>query len=86
MEHQSLMSRRNKPDANDPNPTCTAEVQVYGGGFWDDISWTLYRCPACNVVIGAVGGGAHWWNYIVTNPRILETQARLVASGSRRAG
>ncbi len=50
---------------------CSGELQFVRTGFWDDVNWTLYRCPACNDVVACVEGGVHWWNYTVTNPLIL---------------
>jgi len=66
MNHQQAMSQ----SAGD-HTDCQAELFYLRRSFHDDVQWSLYACPDCHAVIAAVGGGPHWWNYEVTNPRVL---------------
>jgi hypothetical protein len=65
MNHRKSMSARSAPDPRDAAPDCAGELALDGGGFWDDIRWVVYRCQVCNQRIATVGGGRHWWNYIL---------------------
>lgn len=77
--HESAMSERQEPDSRDPNPNCGAEVEHASGGFWDDVSWEVFYCPECDVFLCCVGGGRHWWNYVLSE----ESQKRLFPHGLR---
>lgn len=66
MTHQAAMARRNEPAKRDPDPNCETELQHRTGGFWDDVSWEIYYCPRCDVYLSCVGGGAHHWNYVIS--------------------
>jgi hypothetical protein len=70
MDHQSALTYQGKRSEtvleSDKAPDCTGELDVDGDGFWDDVRWVVYKCRGCNQRIATVGGGQHWWNYILT--------------------
>lgn len=65
--HQAMMSQRAEPDKRDPDPQCRGQLTAVSGGFWDDVRWTVYECQKCHTAIAAVSGGAHWWNYCISD-------------------
>jgi hypothetical protein len=79
MNHQSILSYQSKrnedPRGNDKAPNCTGQLDPDGGGFWDDIRWTVYKCRGCGQRIAAVGGFAHWWNYVLPPEKPQEVQS-----------
>jgi hypothetical protein len=67
MNHKYAMSERDtNPDKRDIAPGCQGDLLCDGGGFWDDVSWTVYKCQGCGQRIATVGGGRHWWNYVIS--------------------
>ena len=80
MDHQQALSMRTAPDRHDQHPDCTGELAYVTSGFWDDVSWTVYRCQGCQQLIATVGGGRHWWNYVLSD----ESAKRLFPYGIGR--
>ncbi len=81
MIHRQAMARRREPDPRDPAPLCGGELEPVTGGFWDDVSWTVYLCPSCHAAIAAVEGGAHPWNYVLSEASAIRLGVKVPTPG-----
>lgn len=77
MNHRQAMAQ-----TKDEQTACTCDLVHVSRGFWSDVNWQTYYCPACDAVVHMVEGSQHWWNYSPANSIYLEDGRRLAGAPS----